>query len=51
VSDVPALDLLTGSAAARSRLEQGDPLESLLEEWRIAVKDFDETLGGILLYR
>jgi len=51
VSDVPALDLLTGSAAARSRLEQGDPLEPLLEEWRIAVKDFDETLGGILLYR
>lgn len=51
VSDVPALDLLTGSAAARSCLEQGDPLEPLLEEWRIAVKDFDETLGGILLYR
>jgi len=50
VSDVPALDLLTGSGAARSCLEHGDPLEPLLEEWRIAVKDFDETLGGILLY-
>jgi len=51
VSDVPALDLLTGSAAARSGIERGDRLESLLEEWRREVKDFDETLGGILLYR
>jgi len=51
VSDVPALDLLTGSAAARSCLEHGDPLEPLLEEWRIAVKGFEEALGGILLYQ
>jgi uncharacterized protein YbbC (DUF1343 family) len=50
VSDVPALDLLTGSAAARSHIERGDPLEPLLEEWRTAVKDFEETLDGILLY-
>jgi len=50
VSDVPALDLLTGSDAARSCLEHGDPLEPLLEEWQTVVKDFDQTLGGILLY-
>jgi uncharacterized protein YbbC (DUF1343 family) len=51
VSDVPALDLLTGSAAARSCLERGEPLEPLLEEWQTAVRDFDQTLGGILLYQ
>ncbi len=50
VSAVPALDLLTGSAASRSCLERGDPLEPLLEEWRAEVKDFEEALGGILLY-
>jgi uncharacterized protein YbbC (DUF1343 family) len=51
VTDVPALDLLTGSAAARELLESGADLEPLLQEWRSEVAAFEESLDGILLYR
>jgi uncharacterized protein YbbC (DUF1343 family) len=50
VSDVPALDLLTGSPAARKRIEAGEPLEPLIEAWRGAVGEFEHHLDGILLY-
>jgi hypothetical protein len=51
VSDVPAIDLLTGSAAARELLESDGEPESLCEEWRREVSEFEQTLEGILLYR
>lgn len=51
VTDVPALDLLTGSAAARELLDSGADLAPLLQEWRTEVAAFEESLDGILLYR
>ena len=51
VSDVPAIDLLTGSAAARELLESDGEPESLCEEWRREVSEFEQTLEGFLLYR
>jgi len=50
VSDVPALDLLAGSDAARLAIENGVSLEPLLNEWRTEVEAFGEELDGILLY-
>ena len=50
VSDVPALDLLTGSAAARECIENGLDFDSLFESWRKSVKDFESRLDGVLLY-
>ncbi len=50
VSDVPALDLLTGSAAARECIENGLDFDPLFDSWRISVKDFENRLEGILLY-
>ncbi len=51
VVDVPAIDLLTGSAAAREALERGEDFEPLLADWRREVAAFEETLDDILLYR
>ena len=51
VSEVPAVDLLTGSAEARQLLESDADLEPLLESWRVDVRDFESTLDGLLLYR
>jgi len=51
VADVPAVDLLTGSAAARAAVEADAPLGPLLESWREEVRAFEATLDGILLYR
>ncbi len=50
VSDIPALDLLTGSPAARVAIESGGPLEELFESWRPYVSTFEASLDGILLY-
>ena len=50
VSEVPALDLLTGSPAARSCIEDGMPFNELFDEWRDWVAGFEDTLDGILLY-
>jgi len=50
VSDVPALDLLTGSDAARRAIENNDALEPLLREWRTEVEAFERDLDGVLLY-
>ncbi|RLE25511.1 MAG: DUF1343 domain-containing protein [Acidobacteria bacterium] len=50
VSDVPALDLLTGSAEARELIEAGDTLEPLLARWREDVRLFEGSLEGVLLY-
>jgi uncharacterized protein YbbC (DUF1343 family) len=50
VSDVPALDLLTGSAEAREIIEAGDTLEPLLARWREDVSLFEGSLAGVLLY-
>jgi len=51
VLDVPAIDLLTGSDAARRVVETGPGLEELLAEWRREVAEFEATLEGVLLYR
>ena len=50
VSEVPALDLLTGSAAARECIENGLEFDPLLESWRKMVTDFESRLDGVLLY-
>jgi uncharacterized protein YbbC (DUF1343 family) len=50
VGEVPAIDLLTGSAAARRAIDGGLPLEPLLASWQAWVVEFEATLGGILLY-
>ena len=50
VGDVPALDILTGSSAARESIEGGRELEALLESWQGSVADFECRLEGILLY-
>jgi uncharacterized protein YbbC (DUF1343 family) len=51
VSDRPALDLLTGSAAARACIEGGQDLEPLLADWSREVARFEATMDGISLYR
>jgi len=50
VSDIPAIDLLTGSDAARHAVAGGRPLAPVLDRWRGEVEEFDDTLEGILLY-
>ncbi len=50
VSNIPALDLLTGSPAARMAIDSGEPLEALFESWRPYVSAFEESLEGVLLY-
>lgn len=50
VSDVPALDLLTGSPEARDIIEAGNSLEPLLARWREDVRLFEDSLEGVLLY-
>jgi uncharacterized protein YbbC (DUF1343 family) len=50
VSDVPALDLLTGSPEARRCVEAGEDFDELFEVWRQWVSEFEGTLEGILLY-
>jgi uncharacterized protein YbbC (DUF1343 family) len=50
VDDVPALDLLTGSDAARRIIENSGVLEPLFREWREEVEAFERELDGILLY-
>ncbi len=51
VADVPALDLLTGSDAARAAVESGAPLAPLLDSWEAEVRGFEAGLDGVLLYR
>ncbi len=50
VSDVPALDLLTGSAEARECIEGGSAFDELFSNWERWVGEFEANLGGILLY-
>ncbi len=50
VSDVPTLDLLTGSDATRLAIENRHALEPLLREWRTEVESFERGLDGVLLY-
>ncbi len=50
VSDVPAIDLLTGSAAARELIDGDGDLGSLFERWRGEVQEFETSLEGVLLY-
>jgi uncharacterized protein YbbC (DUF1343 family) len=50
VGDVPALDILTGSPAARECIENGLDFDSLFDSWRESVAAFEDRLDGILLY-
>jgi hypothetical protein len=50
VGDVPALDILTGSPAARECIENGFDFDALFESWRESVAAFENRLDGILLY-
>jgi len=51
VTDVPAIDLLTGSDAVRRVLDGEGLLEPVLEGWRREVTSFETALEGTLLYR
>ena len=51
VSEIPALDLLTGSPEARRSIEAGAPLEPLHEQWKTWIEAFEAGLDDILLYR
>jgi hypothetical protein len=50
VGEVPAIDLLTGSAAAREAIDGGARLAPLLASWQAWVAKFEASLAGILLY-
>lgn len=50
VGAVPAIDLLTGSAAAREAIDGGARLAPLLASWQAWVAEFEASLAGILLY-
>jgi uncharacterized protein YbbC (DUF1343 family) len=50
VSDVPAIDLLTGSSETRQHIEEGTDLEPLLDRWKRWVGDFESGLDEIMLY-
>jgi uncharacterized protein YbbC (DUF1343 family) len=51
VSEIPALDLLTGSPDARRCIETGSALDPLHERWRAWIETFEADLEDILLYR
>lgn len=52
VTDRPAIDLLTGSEAARHALERGDDtaLEAWIDSWGEEERSFDNTRQSVLLY-
>jgi len=50
VDDVPAIDLLTGSEAARQAIEGGSAVDDLVGSWRPDVERFETALEGVLLY-
>ncbi len=50
VRDVPALDLLTGSVAAREHIENGLGFDPIFDSWRQSVTEFETRLEGVLLY-
>ncbi|MEM9493119.1 MAG: DUF1343 domain-containing protein, partial [Myxococcota bacterium] len=51
VSDVPAIDLLTGSPAVREGIEAGAELAELAATWRAAEQRFADERADWLLYR
>jgi len=50
VADVPAIDLLTGSAAYRLAVEAGDPVRDVLESYEPQRRQFVAQRRGCLLY-
>jgi uncharacterized protein YbbC (DUF1343 family) len=50
IADVPAIDLLTGSAECREALESGRPLEDLLGRWESQRQAFLSRRASVLLY-
>jgi len=50
VSDIPAIDLLTGSAAVRRCIEKSELLQPLIDRWRVEVAGFESDLEGVVLY-
>jgi uncharacterized protein YbbC (DUF1343 family) len=50
VSEVPAIDLLTGSAAYREILESGGDLEDFYATWKSDEEAFDDERRDVLLY-
>ena len=51
VADVPAIDLLTGSALCREALEEGRPLHTLAAEWKPELDAFKSRRESVLIYR
>jgi hypothetical protein len=50
VVDVPAVDLLTGSAGARQVIEGRSAAEGLFAGWRVYGEEFQARRGRFLLY-
>jgi len=50
IEDIPAIDLLTGSAAARKIIEKGASFEPLFAAWEAERREFEAALEGRLLY-
>lgn len=50
VSDVPAIDLLTGSGRARNVIEGRADVDELFAEWAAYCEDFHRDRAGYLLY-
>jgi uncharacterized protein YbbC (DUF1343 family) len=50
VSDIPAIDLLTGSEDARRVIEGQGTVEDLVTSWQPYLEEFEATLDGVLLY-
>ncbi|MFT3708257.1 MAG: DUF1343 domain-containing protein [Archangium sp.] len=50
VEDVPAFDLLCGTAQVRERMEQGKSLDALLEDFEAEAKAFEPVRGRYALY-
>jgi uncharacterized protein YbbC (DUF1343 family) len=50
VDDIPAFDLLTGSAVVRERFDAGRPIDDLVAGWRDEVAEFERVRRPFLLY-
>jgi len=50
VDDIPAFDLLTGSAVVRGRFDAGQPIDDLIAGWRDEVSEFERARRPSLLY-
>jgi uncharacterized protein YbbC (DUF1343 family) len=51
VAEIPAIDLLTGSSRTRACLERDGSIADVLSSWQTEVREFTQSVQGLLLYR